>query len=117
MEMLSGSYTDSRIDIESTGDILVAQLTGHFTVNVPDFRIYMFSLKNTICNNIQGRHKQYIQVDIGFNNMFHFGLWEHIFIEVRRVTFLPASPPAPERCISITCIKTCSWQSNMNTCS
>ena len=48
---------------------------------------------------IHGPHKQYIQVDIIFNYMFHFGLQEHVFRQVRKI-HLPE--PAPERCVSRT---------------
>jgi len=59
---------------------------------------------------INGHHKQYIQVDIICNCMFHFGLPGTCFYKSHYNT---PSDPASERCISRTFIKTCSWKSEM----
>ena len=78
-----------------------------------DFRICFFSYKS-IVHYINGHHKQYIQVDIIFNYMFHFRLpGKCLYLSPQNTPFWRRAEPAPKRFISRTFLKTFSWKSKM----
>ena len=63
-----------------------------------------------ICCYINGYQKQYILVDIMFNNIFHVGLPGKLFKKrVQKYTFGALAPSAPKRRVSRTQVKTFSW--------
>jgi len=81
-----------------------------------------FSLKiyTPVCchinHMINGSHKQYMQVDIVFNYSVHVSCGlpgKCLYLSPQTHTFLVPAKPAPERCIFLICLKTCSWKSNM----
>ena len=59
--------------------------------------------------DINGHHKQHLQVDIIFNYVFHFGLPETCIYASPEITPFWHRPRA-----LIICVKTCSWKPKMN---
>ena len=68
------------------------------------------SLGNQYFVYTNGHHKQYPSGQHTLTTFFILDFQEHVSIKVRKVNLAEL---APERCICMTCIKTCSWQSEM----